>query len=589
VSAQVQANRWGVRWPQLTGGGSEQHLGHGAFEGLINQFVLSPVLGEACSILGRETTVGWRDIIGDFQRLITDDSGGEEAKRYLVQLGRKKLRLTEHDLRSRPAPLHRPAEPLDGLRLAMARLGSAANFAFGLNMGEFPVADVGGYSVELDPSESFRALAKALVAACLEAYRLHVEGGGKGEGTPPSCEPGSIYDALASLAAGVLDWSKDQDVVDTAAHTLLARDSKLWAGVRASLAKACANKPGRVLTFQELAWLAELLWYAFRVEAPVYPSHQELSFQLGLVQPPLPLTLELDRLREGRDALLRKLTHWLSYYEKGNTTESGTVFHCALARYLSQQYRNYQVPLVNNWRAKVGIEAIAFSMNLDLSLEQALRETSSIDRFHVCLPIIRREAVAGGEECRLVWLLGTYEAEDQADAPSTWVPMPEVQDLVAALRGPLVVKLHGSPLHRLPLPEYLKDAFAWYEHALTIADYDFFRDIVQGEGMLPATLHAMLHRSGRVLCFFGQVLDDWDIRWRMYDLAFPRAHSMPLVRAAESRKGEGDSQASETGAWVVNRRFQHWSAVLRALGLQVLEDDLENVTDSVNSLLDRYL
>ena len=330
-----------------------------------------------------------------------------------------------------------------------------------------------------------------------------------------------------------------------------------------------------------IEWVANLLWYTLRFDVPAYPTTSELAFEFSLLAPPmlrtggaLPEAVELVLRRSGED-VPTKLRHNFEFYD--DEAPKLTDLHRSLAKALHYCYfRNAKsgragarasihsvVPEDDGGGKATGFLPVAYTTNFDRTLENALEELRI--PHHVVFPVVLRPRRHGRENRR---------AADQevrtsgvAWAMRTWLPSGGPTEVFHldddprnhgfAFRGPLVIKLHGSPLD--PLTGHVSLAGVpgmWErEHFLVLSETSYLETILH-KGSLPAWLETHLTdtpaaRAGLGLWFLGYSVRDWNIRARLYSQArevadaskyavniqndpygnaiFPRIHITPMM------------------------------------------------------------
>jgi hypothetical protein len=242
-------------------------------------------------------------------------------------------------------------------------------------------------------------------------------------------------------------------------------------------------------------------------------------------------------------------------------------FYGAIAAYLATQYFSYLDPTF----LYVPVESVAFTTNFDMELERALARVPELGGFHLAIPILAHTRAAP-REVHVDWLLGTVPAGADPSAPRwEWFPLDKT-NLAEELTGPLVVKLHGSPLHQLPQPT--DDTFGGpagpyvaFEHALCVSEVQYLRLIVLLDTM-PEFLQFILSQDNRAFFFVGHSLDEWNIRLRMFDQLYPRRRQSPAARQLVA----------------INPTFDVFrSSVLEALGVDRWEGSPLDLAETLDS------
>jgi hypothetical protein len=525
-----------------------EHLDERMLRQQIENMSFTPMIGGECSIAGRERSAAWEFIAGEFNRLSIDPELLEEDEYDFLESLREAKRVpqTEPPPKSKPHP-----RGLHDLRLELVRLGSKGGALFGGAMKDSveAVTDITGHGVNGNGPE-FEEFAEVLILACVAAHKLLSE-----RRTADQLQSQLIYDRLIELTRKLtggwlserrrerLDARKDIDHVKAVYADIGMRDDEE------------DTRPAKIYLHQ-LEWFADLLWYTFRFDAQAYPSNEELAFELGLEitesdrRYPLTSAAEL-RLQRATEQL-RRLYGYCRPKDRADTDEMSG-FHDVLARYLIAQDRNASQKSADDYGNQ--FKAIAFSTAFDLELEDALKRQSELGVFHVAVPVLTR---AKGElrGWDASWLLGTVGGKQQIDSP-TWEDLPDDPG-PNQLRGPLVIKLHGSPSHQLP-PNC--------EHALTISESEYLRNFILLES--PEFFSSLLSER-RAFFFIGQSLADWNVRLRIYDQLYP--HRDPIH--------------GRRRVVAINRKFDEYrSASLAGFGVERWEAELRQVTRVIQQAL----
>jgi hypothetical protein len=142
---------------------------------------------------------------------------------------------------------------------------------------------------------------------------------------------------------------------------------------------------------------------------------------------------------------------------------------------------------------------------------------------------------------------------------------------IKQVKGPLVIKLHGSPLDELPdakvddLPEKLRwvdDDFE-YQHRIVISESDYLRDLRDD---LPDQIKGFLSEGKRILVFLGQSIADWNIRVRLAD------------HVRWSMFSGGDEIPQRQARFAINKRVRRFdTGIMGPLRIDVIREDLKAV------------
>lgn len=286
-----------------------------------------------------------------------------------------------------------------------------------------------------------------------------------------------------------------------------------------------------ILALAHVEWLGDLLWHTFRFEAPIYPNPAELAFQISVCSrqftPPRREAVGTVASVANLKNLVDRIESWLKRYSSKTTANGGCYRDLASALCHKPPA---QPPGVGSGSSAEAINKhevlwpIAITTNFDNDLEQVLSRAQK--SFHVIFPVYiqRGEELVGTD-----WMLrGEMWVDGELD-PLEWQVLGDssLTDLVETFEGPLIVKLHGSPLTRIR-DRSVRDSggqrMTGYQfvHRLIISDIDFFREMVSEMRSWPNGLTDILYRSRRTLCFLGYSLADVNNRLRLYDQVYRR-------------------------------------------------------------------
>jgi hypothetical protein len=261
------------------------------------------------------------------------------------------------------------------------------------------------------------------------------------------------------------------------------------------------------LRVEHLAWLSNLLWYTLSFWSPCYPTTSELAFELALeseITPPG--RVDLSQAAAAWDSPRRLTSHLrkrLAYCEEAS---SPSRLHIYLAAVLRQAYSTYRSSTASGSTSQhPGQEGasplmpIAFTTNFDCALERALSAIGG--RYHVIYPV----RSAGGQSASVTWRYATYPLRDKETDRGDCKALSEDR-----LHGPVVVKLHGSPLHDLAKGQ---------QHWIVAAGVGYLEAIAEAHALLPPWLKLQLKPSvpSRRFWFLGHSLNDWTIRLLLYE------------------------------------------------------------------------
>ncbi|HVT60402.1 MAG TPA: SIR2 family protein [Thermoanaerobaculia bacterium] len=330
-----------------------------------------------------------------------------------------------------------------------------------------------------------------------------------------------------------------------------------------------------LLRLDQLAWLSDLLWYTLRFWSPCYPTTSELAFELALsafLTPPRKAELSQAAEAVRDDKELTKHIHSLFLYYEGASQPSR--FHLLIAAALHQTHHCWQLGR-DRGRNITDIDdettpclSIAFTTNFDRALERAFDELGVI--YHVIYPVQRGE---------VLWLFKTvyrrgdtqrsfpeggncqHLTEDGFQSPD----LPAGQ--VVPFAGPIVVKLHGSPLDPVSGPQ---------RHWLVLSEGGYLDAMLNRPKAFPPWIDAQLNVSPgipRSLWFLGYSVADWNIRLRLYE---------DLRRSLEPR---GDNRPRPQKR-IVDRPLDSFrKAIFGRLEIQLFVGDLNDLPGMIESAL----
>jgi hypothetical protein len=235
----------------------------------------------------------------------------------------------------------------------------------------------------------------------------------------------------------------------------------------------------------------------------------------------------------GRKLRVELIRKWFQVYSRGASSR----FYEALARALcyseSRQQEKKSRPGAAFEASDYHVQAIpiAITTNFDIELEQELEAHKRT--YHVVFPVFVRESNDkewddDAHELPPDWLLRTVSWDDDGEPiPPTDVLLGKntLEELAQQFQGPLIVKLHGSPLHKLPKPNKfiqgvplrinLDQPSIDYEHRISLSDFDLIKAMIERDKYWPSGLKELLNAQGRVLCFLGYPLADTGSRIRL--------------------------------------------------------------------------
>jgi hypothetical protein len=335
-------------------------------------------------------------------------------------------------------------------------------------------------------------------------------------------------------------------------------------------------------------WLTDVLWHSIVFYAGIDPTTEELATQLSLmcggssptrrVEPTLAVgAVSFKHLTEGmRDILDHGYERRFSRSRGGDRHCERDRFYASIARYLADSYRVWRDEHDETGSSPEWPIPMVLSTTYDLELEQALNDTS-LTEFHVVIPVwefqTRAEDQAGRGTLR--WLAGSVRCDPgrKVARDLTWRDVGDLQeprdsgDTLAGLqlRGPVVVKLNGSPLHELTHHAMVRprstdglDAtkavgFPALHHAIVFSEFDHLKSAT--EWPLSGWLAAAVRDRNRHWAFLGQRLIDWNARMRLFfDLYYRNSDRRSPTRAAVAVNKRFDRERSLLLQWLGVKR-----------------------------------
>ncbi len=269
----------------------------------------------------------------------------------------------------------------------------------------------------------------------------------------PSRLAGRIHEVLRLVVTAC-------SAVDPALHPLLGVESII---VRLEELERDVGPGGdSTIDGAVVEWFTDLLWHSLIFDSPMYPRVEELAIQVSLTQHdsvrrPFRQMEPVESLycdNPGQFAASARAAVQRGYIP--NEVSSRRDFFCAMADALAEEHIRW---VKRRSGQQASSFALALTANLDLELERSLSAQQIC--YHVGVPVILTMLdTAGGEwKEELRWLVGDFggvESEDlstiaQPLRPWRWIDALATGPAEAPkLKGPLILKLGGSPLHFVP-------------------------------------------------------------------------------------------------------------------------------------------
>jgi hypothetical protein len=400
----------------------------------------------------------------------------ESDRRFLLSLVARRLGLRDLDIEELsplgqlPQSVEDP-RPKDFVRFQAALVQAAAGLTefLGGQLAEQPGVLTGLGRIEVPFNRTY-ASADSNLVDLLESLAFALRLSKKGAiGLPftdrkhaqvRNLQMGPVYRKLLCLCLELLPQDESWPESDLRLHQIAIRT------LPATHQQSRGGSP--LVRLDSLQWLLHLIWHTFRFWIPRYPTTAELAFEIFLYDPDaISGTLDLKEIAE-RVEYVGSVSELLTEVLKGceaadssdskRTPASGTL-HLAIATSLQVQFESYQRrqevsqdPL-DRWRSEEfspgthGLVSlpIALTTNYDRMLELAFRRLGL--PYHVLFPVARDTDFRGA---LATWCLRSYGPHEPCEnVDHLWQDLswnsPQQQFL-----GPLIVKLHGSPLEDLP-------------------------------------------------------------------------------------------------------------------------------------------
>lgn len=388
-------------------------------------------------------------------------------------------------------------------------------------------------------------------------------------------------------------------------------------------------------------YFTQAFWHVMTFDAPNYPRYDELALQVSLC---LGGHTNYPSRRTTPPGAIQRIDFDLLNTSVANCVDRGyrttrdepskrDHFYAELARLLHLSYDRYEsrrltVPTAfqtpdekrsDQSRANDNPKVIALTTNFDLELERALALAESASAYyHVAMPVyvdyMPTERM-NDKRASLRWIVGAFDTTPGDGAPSNLRSLlrnPVTDDNIGGwrwfhdmgesdIRGPLLMKLSGSPIHALPerlsgmallAGDSRDDPATRLYHASLLDEIDFIQSVqadlatfvkervkskgnTSSEGIgadfgLPRWVFASLPSTYRYWLLCGNRLADWTLRLHLF-LQLSR-----LDRRTEGRFFDvADCVSDERGH------------LLRWLGVQALVGDCADLTEQFAEIADR--
>ena len=593
-------------------GGEPETFESDGNEGILKASILrlsfTPIIGSEASVIDRESTDSWRQMADEMREMLCQlsDTGMYDYLSSLMDAKCVSDATPYTGSRSATTAVHWEGK-LGCLRRELIRLAHSANAAFGKQMFSFAVADTEDYSVLVSDSNDQDALTEYMVRTCLAALQVM---NAEGEGHTDMCKAFDlrhVYERLVDFTRKFLGGQipAPNDRPFSRLRTLPGASEQELKDVRQDLMSVQVANPCRYQVFlHQLGWLADMVFHSFSFRGSFYPTDEELSFRAALHlrnsdQRPPPISA----FEKGWTALEDKIEFWYRQYQTGDTPHNSKMkdFYRALASVLILQDVRHRTNAVSH-----PFVPIAFSLNLDRELEKAL-EGHGLDRYYVAMPIeATTEPNATNDEAvqHQRWLLAEFCKGKKGYQPK-WHWLPDDFGHRRVDR-PLVVKLHGSPLHSLPEPVSREALDAGrtapgpgeeesacciapppsanyvyaspLKHLFTLSETSYLRHLVVLRNLpdfFDRVYQGKVGTKVRDFYFLGLSTSEWNTRLRMSDIVFPMQKGRIPPRKWSPRL-----------MIAINEEFDDYrSVILDSLGIKRWYGSLSRVGEEIDELI----
>lgn len=521
----------------------------------IEKGVFTPFLGAGASSLRPRTIreasdTPWESVV---ERLAALWNGleDEEERRYVESVAEG------HGIQIPKRASNGPAredESLHTLQIYLIKMGSLLTRLFGEQMvrRRASASDPEDYAVSLDEEvEEERKKICAFTLKAAEAARALAMGS-----APPDCpplRPEVIYRKLLVFCCRMCPRGDRGHCPPSDSSCFHHREE-----IESLRRQGMDLERRDYLRLDELAWFDNLLWYTLRYKVPSYPTTRELAFQVSLMTEATSVDFRMGPLaqvaevRANYERQVKEIQEWFKYCQEKHAPAK---LHRAIAAALEYQSLRYLKSPDDH------LLSIAFTTNFDRLLEEAF-ESLGFD-YHVVFPIY----VRWPRQPTPVWVwrskeklrAGEWRQRDEACQATR----PESEKI----NGPIIVKLHGSPLDELPDPDDL-GLPSKYQHFVVLSESSYLEAIVGEVWKYPQWIQDLLKEGERYLWFLGYSISDWNIRLRLFEhLTF----------------GDESLRPKEVFRLDVDHSYDPYKfAILGALGVTVCEADLAGLAEMMD-------
>lgn len=535
--------------------------------------ILTPFLGAGASSLRSSeidlASYPWKEVATTLTAVSSRVRGEKECKDFLGSFAEQRLRLPYDKI----VPVITPSRKVDPelgehilikLQAELVRACVRMTRYFGMRLAEerpsIQSLDECSVDVRLASDEGIQRTARECIQRLLSAADLasELEGQvGKAAESPfltnvagatRVLERRQLYRKLLALTVGLIGNHRELYEVELARHRRVGGRLSVPTDVEEGTSPSFGK-----LRLDAIQWMSDLLWYTVRYWVPWYPTTAELGFELSLVVrdgPPRRADLAqaaqaLENRgglnsddRAGAKELAARVGSLVTYCEtvqerKESPDWQTKAFYYAIAAVVQYQYEKYkasidavasQRPLKDRFKASDTAEShakipvpLVFTTNFDRALEKVLEDNDLC--FHTVFPVLRGEP-EDRDSGAPIWMIRTQypKSEHRTSTTEVWTSICEDTVPRGPFKGPIIVKLHGSP--SLPLEDLAQ------QHWIVLSETGYLDSFCEGFKVPPwlARQLSSQERAGssmkeapRSLWFLGYSISDWNVRLRLYE------------------------------------------------------------------------
>ncbi|MFX1521174.1 MAG: toll/interleukin-1 receptor domain-containing protein [Promethearchaeota archaeon] len=527
------------------------------------------------------------------------------------------------------------------LQKGIARAGALACKLFGEQFNKsIGLTDTKTYKIFLSPqNKHVKRLADYLVYASLSASKIPENESCSIKGSTVCLGAQGIARKLAIFIVSL--FGKDDNIPISRSSTKNLEElwNKYKPEERNEWFKQLIRKDKKsFMSLSQLEWLGDLLWHTMRFDAPMFPTPNDFVFQLSLCGENKCLTrvsLNYASALHTEDQestssscaskIIRRLSEQLEkereYLEDFNKTTKHPVFYEQIAKLLSIGVKKeiksskssecVAISSVNKSMSEKGeqiLQPLVITSNLDDEIERYLKLGKKVPIFYVIYPVSYEELKPRGKESKKqrkpipAWVLcennivkskTSYYHLNQSDS------FPQINNYIN-IRGPIVVKLRGSPLNDEPPKDKAKkrisliESTVEYDLRFLLSSLDFIRELWDNN-RLPQCIRDLLQEK-RILCFMGYPLEDPDSLLGLYSRVWVADVPTSMDEEDSTRESnllngeeEDSDQESTKKSYPISigdhRDDGLGPNILKDLDIKRLPIDLEEVAEKIAEVL----